>query len=364
MSKIELKHTKENIELVKAMASSDPATAMAAREAFAAVAGKVILQVLNLRASAPLIYKDWQFSEENDNVSIPLDMFYNKLVDNVTVWQQTQAGGLGSSLVTGLQELKISTYTLDTAVSFLERNIKNGTLPVVSLGLNRAAQELLAKQEANAFLIVLKALGESSTNGTSHVIAATTANVLQLDDFNRLITRSKRINLAFNGGTPDAMYSKGATDLFMSPEMIEQIRGFAYQPMNTRVGTMTTSGATAVALPDSVRTQIYNSGGDYSIYGVNIHEMLELGDGTNYNLMFKANYAGSFTAASDQIILGVDTSRGVVIRPVATDAETGGQLVMQVDDQFTKRSKRIGFFGGITEGRCVLDARALTGLTV
>ena len=366
--RIKLKNTPEQVELIKAMADKDATKSMQARQAFAEFVGPVIQQVLNLAALSPLLYTDWPYSGDNDP-EVELDQFYNTNTPQVSVWQQSVAGGLGTSTVTGLQTLRLQTYELDSAVSLLVRNVQRGVLPYVSNALNRMSQELIRYQEYNAFYVALRALGEASTDGNKHVIAATTASVLQLDDFNRLLTRSKRINVAFNGGTPDVMYSRGATDMLMSPEMMEEIRAFAYEPMNTRA-IPNTDESTAVPLPDSVRSQFFAGSGDTSIYGITLHEGLELGISKTYNDIFAAVASGingpggaAFASATDELVLGWDSTREVVIRPVNTDLD-GSSVKVEVDDQFSKRSGKIGWFTKLIEGRAVLDARALTGLAV
>jgi hypothetical protein len=370
--KINIKNTPERVELIKAMVDPDPSKAMAAREAFAGFIAPVVQQVLNLGGLSPLIYTDWPYNED-DEPEIPLDMFYGVGVDNVTVWQQSMAGGLGSSLVTGLQTLKVSTYNLDSAVSLLVRDVKRSRLPTISLALNRMSQEILAKQERNAFLVVLKALAEATTNGNKHVIASNAANVLAIQDLNALLTRAKRINTAFNNGTPETPFSRGATDAILSPEMMEQIRAFAYQPMNTRAGSITTSGATSIALPDSIREKVFNNAGSPEMYGIMLHEALEFGVSQNYNILFgtvasgqsiPAGGGGTFAAATDELVLCWDATREVSLRPVQTFSDSGATVSVQVDDQFTKRSGKIGWFADLVEGRIQVDARQLTGIAV
>lgn len=374
-AKIKLKNTAQQIELIQAMVSPDGATAGKAREAFAKFIGPVIQQVLNLMGTANLLYTDWPYNED-DLPMFPLDQYYQQPVGSIKVWQQNAPGGLGSSLESGLQEMPITTYRLDTAVSWLEKTIRRGRLPYVSLGLNRAAQELLRLQERNGWLIALRALAEARTKSGSttleHVIQSTAADVLQLDDFNRWLTRAKRINVAFdNQGTPDQAYSRGATDAFLSPEMMEQIRGFVYQPMNTRVGATGTTGtpagsSTAVPLPDATRQAIYNNAGLSEVYGITLHEMLEFGISQRYNTLFDSFYAGALTfdTVNQEIIVGVDRSRDALIRPIAQNADFGSDLVMQVDDQWPKRAGKIGFFGALEEGRAVIDSRVLSGLII
>jgi hypothetical protein len=232
------------------------------------------------------------------------------------------------------------------------------------------AQEMLRKQERNAWIIALKALGEASTNGLKHTIAATTESVLQVDDFNRALTRAKRINTAWDGSsTPDQMYSRGATDWFLSPEMMEQIRGFAYQPMNTR-GVPDSQESTAVPLPDSVREKFFQASGVPEIYGISLHEMLEFGVDQRYNALFASFASGNiapggdaFVASTDEVIIGVDVTRDALIRPIETNGD-GVSVTAEVDDQWSKRSGKLGFFVGLEEGRIVVDSRALSGLIV
>lgn len=368
--KISLKNTPDQIELIRALAAKDGETARKAREAFAAFIGEVIQQAVDMQAMSKILYTDWPYNED-DHPTIPLDMFYNADIDTVQVWQQNAAGGMGSSLVTGLEELLISTYRLDVAVSLLEKNVRRGRLPYVSLALNRAAQETLRKQERNAWLPVLRALGEATTDGADHIITSTNQNILQIDDFNRLITLSKRMNLAWDSdSTPVSAFSAGATDAFLSPEMMQEIRGFVYQPMNTR-GVPNSDESTAVPLPDSIRERIFNAGGVPELFNIAFHEMLEFGVNQRYNHLFSqfapasvAHGSQNFDATDDEVILFVDVAKEVIKRPIAQNADNGSQLVMEVDDQFTKRSGKLGWFGALEEGRVVLDSRVLTAIIV
>ena len=366
--RIKLKNEEKQVELIKAMASKDGVKRAQAQESFAGFIGPVIQQVLNLMGQARTILTDWPFNED-DSPEFPLDMFYATNVDQVTVWTQNMAGGLPSSLVTGLQTLKLHTYRLDSAVSFLETNIRRGRLPVVSLGLNRLVQELLKKQELNRWAVILKAVGEAQTGANKHVITANTANVLQVDDFNNLVTRSQILNTAFDGGTPESVYTKGATDMFLSPEAMEEIRSWAYQPMNTRA-VPNTDESTAVPLPDSIREQIYNASGIPEIFGINLHAGMEFGISRLYNTLFAKFITGTingpggsaFATATDELVLAVDNTREACLRPVAQNADSGSEVTTETDDQFSRRSGKIGFFSHTEEGCCIIDSRILTGI--
>ena len=373
--KLTLKNTPEQVELIRAMGSRNNVVAAEAAEAFAAFLGPVVLQVINQAGTAGAIYTDAPY-DEDDSPSYPLDLYYNEGVNTVQVWSQSMAGGLPTSHTSGLSELKIATYRLDSAVSMGKRYARQARLDVVSKAVERMSQEILVKQERNAWAIILKALAEGTTSASSgslqHVVktegsAAVTA--FNLQDLNDIMTRMKRINESFAGGTPANPYSRGITDLYCSPERMANIRSFAYNALGG-----STAGASATDLPAGVRQEIFDSAGMQEIYGVNIVELLELGVGQKYNTLFDT-LAGSTSyldingangtqfSASDEIMVGIDNSKGAFVRPVARGAEGGSSFQAMPDNQFaTDRADKLGFYGFLEEGRVCIDARAIVGI--
>lgn len=366
--KIQFDKNPEQIELIKALASDNKTVAMEAQEAFAAFISSVVQQVLLQAGTASMIYRDVEY-DQDDAPSIPLDLYYGLGEGQISVWSQTVGGGLPTNFVQGMQEMKVNTYRLDTAISMDKRYVRRARLDVVAAGLERMANELLVKQERNAWAVILKLLADASTSGTKHILKSTsTGNVFQLDDVNRLWTLVRRLNAAYTGGTPQALQSRGLTDLFVSPEVKAQIRAFAYQPMNTRSGGSTSAGN--VALPDSVREEIYRAAGTQEIFGVTINEMLELGVNRKYTQLFNTFGSGvtydgiTYDVAADDLVIGIDASRNAFLRPVATQSDSRGQVQTLPDDQFLARSQKVGFYSFLEEGRVAVDARAAVGLII
>jgi hypothetical protein len=375
------------------MGSKNAAAAREASEAFAAFLGPVIQQVLMTAGTASTIYTDAEFNED-DNPSYPLDLYYNENEGYITVWSQHLAGGLPTSQVEGVAEMKIATYRLDSAVSWLKRYARRSRLDVVSKAIERMANEVLIKQERNAWAVILRALAEGSTatrhGGTlQHIMGTASAGNLVLNDLNNLMVRLKRINESYSGHTPVNVYSTGLTDLYVSPEVKASIRAFAWNPLNT-TGADKNVGRDQT-LPDDVRSDIYRAGGMQSIFGVNINEMIELGAGQKYNTLFDtftgadtpghatAHNGSSAVAAgvvdnwstdaaiNDQIAIGLDNSRGAFIRPVAREHESGGTFTALPDEQFNAygtRVEKVGFYGFLEEGRVCLDSRAIAGMVI
>jgi len=249
------------------------------------------------------------------------------------------------------------------------------------------AQEILLKQEKTSASMIMTALANATTNTEKHVMRSAQSGRFLLSDLNKLFTKAKRINTSWTGGTPADRRGRGITDLLVSPEIVEEIRGLAYNPINSRggAGGAPTAGD-GIAGTDSMRDAIFNSAGIPEFYGVSIQEYNEMGDGQKWNDVFKVasagidyadNYSvaqstGGFefqdssitTAGNEQILVGVDLSRESMIRAVATDSESGDEFSLVADDQFVTRQSKIGYYGSLEEGRMIIDDRVLLGLIV
>ena len=369
--KLKLKNTPEQVELIKAIGSRDKMVSAEAMEAFAAFIGPVVSKVIAQASTAGLIYTDAEY-DEDDSPSYPLDLYYNEGEGYVNVWSQSMAGGLPTSQVEGVKEMKISTYRLDSAISFLKKYARRSRLDVVSKALERMSQEVLVKQERNAWAVVLKALAEATTSNVgdpsgSHITQGAASSGLTLDDLNDLMTIMRRFNTSWAGGTA-AGADYGLTDLFISPEQKAKIRAMAYNPLST-----TGAPAGTQALPEGVKEDIYRAAGAQEIFGVRITDMVELGNGTSrkYNKLFEDMSAGknlaggsAFSATDDEVIVGLDLSKEAFVRAVARQADGGGTFTVLPDDQFVTRSDKTGFYGFLEEGRVCIDARAISGIVL
>lgn len=378
--RLKLKDTPEQNALIQALGSKNMTVSREAQEAFAKFMGPVIQILLQKAGTASQIYTDAPYNADTDNPSYPLDLYYDQGVGFVNVWSQNVAGGLPTSEVWGLQEMKIATYNLDSAVSFNKRYARKARLDVVAKAVERMAQEVLVKQEINAWAVIVKGAAEASSKystqtNSKHIIGAATSGVFTFGDFNNLLVLTRRINSAFDGGTAVQPYSEGPTDIYTSPEVVAQIRAMAYNPLFYSSNAWTSSTwNTQTQLPPNVREELWKNPGTANFFGVNFVQLNELGAGKTYNTLFDSfttsqNVPGPGTGtswnSSNQVMIAIDNKRGAFIRPVAKDGDTGSQFSSEVDDQFNlKRIDKAGFWGSLCEGRVLLDGRAVSAITL
>jgi len=363
---ITLKRTEEQLELVKAMASRDRDVAYEAQQALAAFIGPVLAEVIDTVPTISNLFSPFSFAAD-DNPSIPLDLYYAVTDDEyIKVYTTNAPGGSPSSHVTPTHsEMKISTYRLESAVDFDKRYAARSRVDVVSKTMTRLAQEILIQQEnASAGLL----FGTIADNNSKLYIQSGSQGNLTLDDFNKMLTKAKRNNPAWNGGTPER--SRGLTDLIVSPEVIQNLREIAYNPVNTKGGSAYTSAGAAVAgdggvgniaATDSMREALFSQAGMPEFYGVSLMEIYELGSGQKYQKV--AQTLISQHNRSD-IVIGLDRTREAMLRAVAVDAESGTSLTVSADDQYVTRQKKIGYYAELEEGRTVINDGAILSMGV
>jgi hypothetical protein len=366
---ISLTRDEPKIQLLQAMGSNNKKVAAQAQEIFAAFSAQLIQQVLNQMPTHKLIYGEpLVYNTDNGDPMIPLEYFHDIQEGAINIWAQGSPGALPTNEIAGpVDEFRLRTYQHSTAVSMKKCYARQSRFDVVSKVLERVLQEFVVKTEYQAWSPLLRALASNRTNGDLQIITSTQTGQLTFDDFNRLWTKVCRFRQSWSGGTPTASPCKGLTDLFVSCELLENIRSFAYNPANT-AATPNTDESTALGLPDAMRMSIFNNSGMASIFGVNIISLLELGVGQAWDELFNSFYApggGDPTkSAVQELAVGVDLSCDAFASCVGQNPCEPAPLVFLPDDQFSSREEKLGFYASLRAGYSVIDAKALVGLIV
>ena len=87
------------------------------------------------------------------------------------------------------------------------------------------------------------------------------------------------------------------------------------------------------------------------VFGINLHDLDELGEGQQYQLFYSNVLSASLPATDVELVVGLDlTKRDSFIMPVR-------QEVQIFEDDTLHRQKRAGFYGWAEQGFAVLDNR-------
>jgi hypothetical protein len=142
-----------------------------------------------------------------------------------------------------------------------------------------------------------------------------------------------------NGGGNSASNNRGQlTDLYVSPEAMEDIRNWGVDQVDelTRREIYVASDTAAVV---------------NRVFGVNLHDLDELGVGQEYQLFYENVLNGTMPAGDVEICVGLDLrKRDSFIMPIR-------QEVQIFEDDVLHRQKRAGFYGWAEQGFAVLDNR-------
>lgn len=376
--RVQFDKTPEQIELVKRMASSNKTESMAAMEAVAAVMTRPILQAIEQAPVISNLFQTLTYSAGTPS-SIPLDDYFDiRSRQFLNVWTQSQPGGTATNFIQGTTDLYVQTYPINSAISFNKNYLAAGQIDHLAAGLTRLVQEVLLVQQTNAAFVLFNSAAGARIDGDSNNVATNnlpvartaTAGVFQLDDLNTMQIGYDRTVASWVGGTP-VNDLREITDILGSPEWMGQVRSIAYQPQNTRQ-VVATSGASALGAPESVREAIFNGGNIPTLFDKVLHKVYEMGTGRQYNTIystalgstalpgFGTGFGGgstsTFAASTQQVILGLNVDMFDLARLRMT--ENGSEFTLATDDTFTQRSKKVGYFGELTEGYVSVEGRA------
>jgi len=378
--KIKLKEKPEQIALIKAMGSSDEETSAKAMKVFANLVGPLARKVLDETNIIDSLYDTISVGEFEPR-TIPLDDFYNvDKPDYVRVTFSSQPGDLAYSQLTGADDIPFTTFVVTSAIAMYRKYLKAGRIQHAENGIRKMINEVRFKMKRQGIQPILDSVANVQTNGQYHVTRSHQAGRFVLADLNRLETLASRIVTSALGGTANASGARGITDLLVSPEIVEDIRAIAYNPMNTVAadGGAPANTEDGIAAPESLRNEVYGAAGIPSLYGCNIIQMVEMGVGQDFNTIFDA-FAGSnayvdnagtgtavFNGATEQIVLGINRSVDVngLIKVEISDSESGSTFNALPDNQFVAREGKVGFYGQVEAGYLSVEPRNLFAIAV
>jgi len=176
------------------------------------------------------------------------------------------------------------------------------------------------------------------------ITAGADRNIVILDSdaatgqFTKRLVSLMKVVMRRNGGGNSASNNRGQlTDLYISPEAMEDIRNWNVDQVD-----------------ELTRRQIFVSEGDDAlnrIFGVNLHTLDELGEGQEYELFYENELGAALPGGDVEIVVGLDLRKNdSFVMPIREE-------VSIFEDDSLHRQKRAGLYGWAEIGLGVLDNR-------
>ena len=227
----------------------------------------------------------------------------------------------------------IPTYSITSSVDYLLRFAREARWDVAARAIEVMEAGFVKKMNDDGWHTILA--------------AGVDRNILVYDGdataglFSKRLVSLLQTTMRRNAGGNAGSSNRGRlTDLYVSPEALEDIRNWGVDQVD-----------------EITRREIYQAGDDAAaitrIFGVNLHDMDELGEGQEYQKFYSNQLAASLNGSDPELVVGIDrTANDSFIMPIKQDVQI-------FEDDALHRHQRAGFYGWAEVGFAVLDNRRI-----
>jgi hypothetical protein len=225
--------------------------------------------------------------------------------------------------------ITIPTYRVANSIDWLKQYARDARWPIVDKATQVYMAGFTKKLNDDAWHTLLAAGAERNI-----LVYDSAASAGQFTK--RLVSLIKTVMRRNGGGNSTSINRKKLTDLYLSPESVEDIRDWGVDQVD-----------------EVTRREIYTAadGSINRIFNVNLHDIDELGESQEYQTYFTGILGGSLQASDVELVVGLDLSDdGVFMKPVRQQIETK-------EDPTLDRSGKAGIYGDGWFGFGCLDVR-------
>ena len=320
----------EFIDLLKRAGSSNKAEALVAQHELAKAIELPLREGVLVGDIAGGIFERITM-EPGTSTEFPLDLVAPGEEDEFIAYTNPGHGKVPERAAEG-DYVMIPTYSVTNAIDMLLRYVREARWDVVSRAARVLEAGFVKKMNDDGWHTLLAA-------GVDRNILVYDADAAAGQLTKRQISLMKTVMRRNAGGNSASVNRGRLTDVYMSPEGIEDIRNWGVDQAD-----------------EATRREIYTGADDSAaltrIFGVNLHGLDELGQSQEYQNYFTSNLSGSLGPSSDvELCVGLDLqSNDSFVMPVK-------QEVTIFEDDNLHRQQRMGFYGFAEIGFGVLDSR-------
>ena len=223
----------------------------------------------------------------------------------------------------------VPTYDVGASIDFLLKYARDARWDVVGRAMDVLQGQFVKKMNDDGWHTIISA-------GVDRNILVYDADATAGYFSKRLVSLMKTIMRRNGGGNSSSINRGQMTDLFLSPEGLEDIRNWGVDEVDdvTRRDLITKEGG--------LLTRIFQ---------VNLHDIDELGEGQEYQVYYNTDLSGTLPGSKKEIVVGLDlSSNDSFVMPVR-------QEVQIFEDDTLHRQRRAGMYGWAEHGFAVLDNR-------
>ena len=268
--------------------------------------------------------------EPGATTEFPLDLIAPGLEGEHVAYTNPGHGRIPERSVEG-DYVMIPTYSITSSIDYLLRYAREARWDIVARAMQVLEAGFVKKMNDDGWHTLLAA-------GVDRNILVYDADATAGQFSKRLVSLMQTVMRRNSGGNAASVGRGRLTDLYVSPEALEDVRNWGLDQID-----------------EVTRREIYTAaeGGApiTRIFGVNLHDMDELGEGQEYQDFFTSELSGAVQGSDTELVVGLDqSSNASVVMPVKAQLEI-------FEDPTLHRQQRAGYYGFAEIGFGVLDNR-------
>jgi len=257
----------------------------------------------------------------------PLDLLNPGEEDDYVAFTNPGNGYIPQRTVEG-DYVMVPTYKMANAIDWLLRYARDARWDIVQRAMQVFEAGFVKKINDDGWHTV--------------ITAAADRNILVYDSdasagqFTKRLVSLLKLNMRRNGGGNTGSIRRGKlTDLYLSPEALEDIRNWGVDQVD-----------------EITRHELFLMGDEMvRIFQVNLHDLDEFGESQEYQNFFTNVLGGSLQAADAELVVGLDLSKNdSFLMPVREELKV-------FEDEYLHRRQQAGVYGWMELGFLVADGR-------
>ena len=320
------------IDLIKRSGSADKNEAVAAQRELAVALETPLRKGVLVGDVLDGIFEKIQM-EPGSAAEFPLDLLAPGTEGDHFAYTNPGHGRIPERAVEG-DYVMVPTYSVASSIDYLLRYAKEARWDVVGRAMQVLEAGFTKKMNDDGWHTLLAA-------GVDRNVLVYDADASAGQFTKRVVSLMKTVMRRNAGGNSGSLNRGKLTDLYLSPEALEDIRNWGVDQVD-----------------EVTRREIYQASDDGAaitrVFGVNLHDMDEVGEDQEYQNFFTTQLGGSLGPSSDkELIIGLDLSASdSFIMPIKQDIQI-------FEDEALHRHQRAGFYGWAEIGFAVLDNRRI-----